>query len=82
MTDPELTKDIIIAALGETDDLVVTRILETGASVEAFEEAVAWAADEGEPLGKDRHPLVGAAAEVYDILTAEKELEVEEPRPS
>jgi hypothetical protein len=75
MAGDGLNESIIVAALGEVDDLTVAKILETGATVEEFEEAVMWAADEGETLGKEGRPLSGAVAAVYDILMIDQELE-------
>ncbi len=77
MTSNELTAEIIVAALGATDELTIAKILELGATIEEFEEAVAWAADEGEVLGKDERPLSGAVAAIYELLTLEEELEEE-----
>jgi hypothetical protein len=77
MARDELTADVVVAALGAIDELTIATILDTGASIEEFEEAVAWAADEGEPLGKAERPLVGTVAVVYEILTAGRELEEE-----
>ena len=75
MASNELSAEIIVAALGASDELTIAKILETGATIEEFEEAVAWAADEGEVLGKDERPLSGVVAAIYDILTVEEKLE-------
>lgn len=71
-----LTRDMIVSTLGPMDDLKIASILETGATVEEFEEAVAWAEGQDDVMGKDLHrPLSGPVAAVYDLLTAEAELE-------
>jgi hypothetical protein len=65
--------------LGEIDDRKAFEILALGPTVEDLEEAAKWAGGEGEIVGKAGHPLVGRAAEIFDILTADEE---EEPPPA
>lgn len=54
------------------EDAKITAIVETGASLAEIEQALVWASGDSE-IGKDAaHPLEGAVARVYDILTADR----------
>jgi hypothetical protein len=46
-------------------------------TVEELEVALAWAAGESDVMGKERHPLSGKTAELYDILMADEEWDEE-----
>jgi hypothetical protein len=70
---PAITQALVAETLGDIDDSTMSTILATGATVEEFEEAVAWATGESDVMGELEHPLSGAAAAVYDILTRERE---------
>jgi len=63
-----LTRESVVATVGEIDDERIAAIIATGATVEALEEAAAWAAGESDVMGEERKPLSGAAAAIYDIL--------------
>lgn len=54
--------------VGDLDNEVLVSIIETGATYAEVEQAVTWAEGKAEQLGKEGHPLIGAAAMVYDIL--------------
>lgn len=58
---------------GDVADWKIAAIVATGAGVDDIEVAIAWAAGEDDVMGEERRPLVGAAAAVYDILTADDE---------
>ncbi len=61
----------IAALVGDDDAERLLAIQATGASLVEIEKALLWARGEAEVLGKTPHPLEGAAAAVYDILTAD-----------
>lgn len=58
---------------GDVPDWKISAILATGADVDDIDTAIAWAAGEDDVMGAERRPLDGAAAAVYDILTADEE---------
>jgi hypothetical protein len=68
-----VTAQEVFDVCGTLDDGKVTAIVEAGPTYEELEEAVAWAADEGDPLRALARPLSGKAAEVYEILATELE---------
>ena len=73
-----ITTEIVAESLGEIDDAKMAALLATQASVEEFEEALAWASGESDVMGELEKRLGGAAALVYDILTAEERFPDEE----
>jgi hypothetical protein len=50
-------------------------ILRTGATIEDLEEVAAWVAGEDDVMGDLEKPLAGAAAQVYEIVTADECIE-------
>lgn len=72
-----LTHDEIAHVLGEVSDEKATAIAATGADMPELEEAAAWAAGESDVIGKLHRPLSGVVAQIYDILTADEDLEDE-----
>ena len=46
-------------------------------AIEEIEEAVAYATGEDDIMGEERIPLIGRAAEVYEIITADEAVEEE-----
>ena len=76
-----LTPDEVRDVCGSIPDWKVEDIIDTGADLEALEEAAAWASgdDESTPL---RHlPPHSPAGQVYDILMAGEEAEDEARQP-
>lgn len=70
-----LTRDEIIKAIGQVDDVTIAEIIGTGATVEKLAEAQAWAVDD-DPLLNAGKPLPGGRIrELIDILA---ELEPDE----
>jgi hypothetical protein len=61
--------------LGDLDDAKLIEILELNPSPAELEEAAAWATGNGDILGKSGHSLVGTAAAIVEILTADEEEE-------
>ncbi len=64
----------IIQLFGEISDHRILEILETGANLEQLEEAAARLKGQDDVMGDARIPLVGEAAQVYDILIQDQEL--------
>lgn len=61
----------IARIVGDDDPETLAQIQATGASLAEIEKAVLWASGAEDVLGDAPHPLEGAAALVYDILTAD-----------
>jgi hypothetical protein len=72
-----LTRDDIIAALGEVDDITIVDILQTGATIDELAEAQAWLAND-EPLVNIGRPLpagrIGRLVEILKSVGAEEEI--------
>ena len=63
-----LTRDDLIIALGQIDDIVVAEILNTGATAEELAEAQAWLSN-NEPLMNSGRPLAtGRISRLIEIL--------------
>ena len=74
-----VTRNDIVAALGPVDDLVMSEILGTGATVEELAEAAAWIAND-EALMNIGQPLAtGRVSRLVEIIAALKEVEEEDP---
>ena len=70
-----ITRDDVIASIGQIDDVTIAEIIGTGATVEELAEAKAWIAND-EPLMNAGKPLAtGRVRELIDILS---ELEPDE----
>jgi hypothetical protein len=70
-----LTRDDVIKAVGEADDVTIAEIIGTGATAEELVEAQAWMVND-DPLLNDGKPLPsGHVRELIDILA---ELEPDE----
>lgn len=74
-TAPRVTHDILAELIPDIDDSQAAAILATGATLREIEEAIGWASGQSGVMGELRRPLSGAVAAVYDILTADRELE-------
>jgi hypothetical protein len=72
-----LTRDDVIKAVGEVDDVTVAEIIGTGATAEELAEAQAWIANEDVLLDAGKQPPAGRVRELVDIL-AEFETDEEE----
>jgi hypothetical protein len=70
-----LTRKEIAAALGDIDDLIVTEIINTGATADELAEVRAWLANSeqlintGTPLASGR---VGGLVEILDSIAADE----------
>jgi hypothetical protein len=70
-----LTRDDVIKAVGDVDDVTIAEIIGTGATAEELAEAQAWMVND-DPLLNDGKPLPsGRVRELIDILA---ELEADE----
>jgi hypothetical protein len=70
-----LTRDDVIKAVGEADDVTIAEIIGTGATPEELAEAQAWVATEDALLDAGKPPPTGRVRELIDILA---ELETSE----
>lgn len=71
----QLTRDDVIKAVGEIDDVAIAEIIGIGATAEELAEAQAWLAND-EPLMNAGRPLpTGRVGELVEIL---EELEQDE----
>jgi hypothetical protein len=73
-----LTRDDVIAALGEIDDVTIVEILGTGATADELAEAQAWF-NNNEPLMNIGKPL--AAGRVGRLVEILESLSDDEPGP-
>jgi hypothetical protein len=61
----------------KVEDAKITAIIDTGANLAEIEQALVWASGDSD-IGDDAaHPLEGAVARVYEILTADRNNEEE-----
>ena len=72
-----LSRREILDIAGNIEDAKVAAIERSGATIEQLEEAVAWASGLSGVMSKERHPLSGIVANLYELLTADEEFEDE-----
>ena len=72
--------DELVRLVGELEPVRLAEIEQLQATTNEIEEAVAFASGEDDVMGEARVPLIGRAAEVYDILTADEPVEDERER--
>lgn len=63
-----LTRDEIIKAVGQVDDVTIAEIIGTGATAEELAEAQAWAVNDDPLLNAGRKLPTGRVRELIDIL--------------
>jgi hypothetical protein len=63
-----LTRDEIIKAVGQVDDVTIAGIIGTGATAEELAEAQAWAVNDDPLLNAGRKLPTGRVRELIDIL--------------
>lgn len=68
-----ITRELIAETLDTVSESAAAAILASGATVEEFEEAVAWAMGASDVVGELERPLSGRAAAIYEILMKERE---------
>jgi hypothetical protein len=71
----QLTRDKIIKAVGQVDDVTVAEMIGTGATAEELAEARAWALNDDPLLNAGKKLPTGRVRELIDILA---ELEPDE----
>ena len=71
----QLTRDEIIKAVGQVDDVTVAEMIGTGATAEELAEAQAWALNDDPLLNVGKKLPTGRVRELIDILA---ELEPDE----
>jgi hypothetical protein len=64
----QLTRDEIIKAVGQVDDVTIAEIIGTGAMAEELAEAQAWAVNDDPLLNAGRKLPTGRVRELIDIL--------------
>lgn len=72
--DAMLTHDDILHLCGELPDWKVARILTSEATYEDLKTAMEWAGGQDDVVGPAEHPLVGRAAYLYEIITADEDI--------
>ena len=65
---PDMRSEDVRRLCGDILDWKVDAILASGATLSDLEVAIAWLTGENDVMGKQRAPLEGAAASVYDLL--------------
>lgn len=70
--EAKVTYDQVVEALGDVPDSRVAAILATQATLEEFEEAVAWALGESDVVGELERPLAARVRAVFDVLTVDE----------
>jgi len=68
-----LTREVVVDALGRTDDLVIAEIIAIGATREELAEAQAWIANDDPLLASGRPRATGRVAQLVEILAAVQE---------
>jgi hypothetical protein len=63
-----LTRDDVIKAIGETDDVAIAEIIGTGATAEELAEAQAWLANDEALINAGRPLPSGRVGELVEIL--------------
>lgn len=71
----QLTRDDVIKAVGEVDDVTIAEIIGTGATAEELAEAQAWIANAESLVDAGKPPPNGHVRELIDILS---EIQTEE----
>jgi hypothetical protein len=65
-----LTRDDVIKAIGEADDVAIAEIIGTGATTEQLAEAQAWLANDEPLMNAGRRLPIGRVGELVEILAA------------
>ena len=73
MRGEEATGSDLRQILGEMENGTAVAILALHPSVAQLEEARVWLNGAGDVLGKERRPLDGVVAQIFDMLSVEEE---------
>ena len=68
----------LVRLVGELEPTRLAEIEQLQATINEIEEAVAFATGEDDVMGEARVPLIGRAAEVYEIITADEATDEEQ----
>jgi hypothetical protein len=79
MYEEKATATDVHQILGDMDDNTIVAIMALHPSIAQLEEARLWLNGAGDVLGKERHPLDGVVAQIFDMLAVQEE---EQPRPT
>jgi hypothetical protein len=71
--DEPIKLEDIRQLIGDVDDVDTTAIIATGATRAELEQAWLCAQGYGHVVGRNGYPLIGAAAQVFDILASCRE---------
>ena len=63
-----ITRDDIIKAIGEVDDVTIANIIAIGATTDELAEAQAWMANDEPMMNSGRRLATGRVRELVDIL--------------
>jgi hypothetical protein len=75
-----LTREQVVAVVGELSDARMAAVLKTGANLDELEEAAALVAGASDVVGHEGHKTSRIVAELYDILSPLSEAEPERER--
>jgi hypothetical protein len=75
-----VTRDDVVKAISEADDVTVAQIIGTGASVDELAEAQAWMANDEPMLNAGKPLATGRVRELVDILSELESSEEEDDR--
>lgn len=67
----------LVRLVGELEPERIAEIESLQATIAEIEDAVAYATGEDDVMGEARIPLMGRAAEVYEIITADEAVDEE-----
>jgi hypothetical protein len=73
------THEDIIAALGPVDDLVISEVINMGATVEELAEANAWIANDEALMNVGQRLASGRVSRLVELIAAFNEADEEEP---
>jgi hypothetical protein len=74
-----LTRQEVVAAIGSTDEIVLTEIIDMGATAEELAEAVAWTTNDEAMMNSGKSLASGRVARLVELLAREKEEAEDEP---
>jgi hypothetical protein len=75
-----VTRDDVVKAISEADDVTVAQIIGTGASIDELAEAQAWMANDEPMLNAGKPLATGRVRELVDILSELESSEEEDDR--
>ena len=65
----------LVRLVGQLDSERLAEIEQLQATINEIEEAVAYATGEDDIMGEARIPLIGRAADVYEIITSDEAMD-------